>query len=133
RGENDLLLQFGGKRTDHVQTRGRQYVYKKHSKLGVAVRNRLHYVSGRGLRLDFCFHCLADAETFKHPEDLSTSRARRYGRNRLRLEQRLLDGVGRAYLRFGSARADGNAQAYASDVGCRPGNELSLSGGVLEH
>ena len=51
----------------------------------------------------------------------------------MRLDQRLLQRVGRAYLGLGSLRSNGDAQAYASDVGCRSRNELSLSGGVLEN
>src|SRR5207244_10210890 len=46
---------------------------------------------------------------------------------------RLLERFGRANLGLGSARTDGDAQAYTSNVGCRPGNELSLSCGVLEN
>jgi len=125
--------QFGGKRSDHVQTGGRQHVDEKHSKLGLAIRNRLNDLSGRGLGLGLSFHCLSDAETFEDSKNLGTSRARGYGSNRLRLEQRPLQRIARANLGLGSPRSDGDAQAYASDIGCRSGNEASLSRGVLEN
>jgi len=106
---------------------------RKYIQFGLAIRNRQNDLSGRGLRLGLGFHGLADAETFEHPKNLGTSRARRYSRNRLRFEQRLLERVRRAYLRFGSARTDGDALADASDVGRGPRNKLSLGGGILEH
>jgi hypothetical protein len=51
----------------------------------------------------------------------------------LRFEQRLLQRFGRADVGLGGTRADGDAEADASNVGCRPGGELSLNGGVLKH
>jgi len=56
-----------------------------------------------------------------------------YGGDGLRLEQRLLQSFGRADVGLGGTRADCDAEAYASNVGCRPGREPGLRGGVLEH
>src|SRR6266581_4173970 len=56
-----------------------------------------------------------------------------YGGDGLRLEQRLLQSFGRADVGLGGTRADCDTEADASNVGCRPGRELRLSGGVLEH
>src|SRR5437899_10010140 len=60
---DDFPLYFGGERTDHVQAGICQHVDEKHRELGVATRNRLDDLRGRGLRLGLAYHRLCDTKT----------------------------------------------------------------------
>src|SRR5262252_8722967 len=131
--ENYFLLQLGGEGSDHIQTGGRQHVEEKHSQLGLTFGNRLNDLSRRGLYLGLGLHRLGDPEPIEHPKNLCTSRACRYGGDGSRFEQGLPQRFGRADVRLGSTRTNGNPEADASNVGCGPGREPRPGCGIHEH
>src|SRR2546425_187076 len=56
-------LYFGGDRPDHFKAGICHPVDEKHRELGVATRNRLDDLRGRGLRLGLAYHRLCDTKT----------------------------------------------------------------------
>src|SRR5206468_2291582 len=79
------------------------------------------------------FHRLADTETLEQPQHLGTGCAFWYRGDGARIEQRLLERLGRADVGFGRARAHRNAEAYAGDVDCAAGREPGQRSRVLKH
>src|SRR3954465_10504805 len=90
-GEDELVLQVAGEGPGELHARRDQHVGQKHAELGLAFGDSCRNGRRRSLRFGLGLYLIGDAEPLEPLDDIGAGGARRQERDRLRLEQRLLE------------------------------------------